>query len=833
MRIPRGCSIVHLILGIDAAFLPVGRPQDTSAVQRGDNSNLPNPQLVIRSISETQTAKHHCEKIHEAADRCEYAKKYCSPNSAGMVDYIGWYYCDMSNAQPVAFTILVAWTATLFSTIGIASSDFFCPNLATIASSLGMSQSVAGVTFLAFGNGSPDVFSTFAAFKAHSGSLAIGELLGAAAFITSVVAGSMAIISPFKVSRRSFLRDAGFFMVAVVMTMVLLADGRLRLWESILMIVFYAVYVAYVLIGTYYNSRKTKRKIIDSRIRSHYTAPGGNSGAVIDDDMDEDTARLLSENQQDIANIENGESDNDDASAELDVQDIKTSMSVIGRSDYISSNAVRPSLLGALEFRELVSNLAEDGAVTPNTVISMKRRGRANSAVHYAASNARARSNRTRSATVLPQSADMLSPQTSLNAHRGPDSYSHAKDKEAIGTGQRAGREAARPILFQKSSSRSSSRSPGELRSEEIASSSLRKHQPIELLSPNNTDSHQIDHSISAPDNLPSIRVETPHDERDPFMQSPHDIQSPKSTKSSPRAPSYETMNDTVPVETASESHEDAVPESSSNDREHYVPEWWPTRFLPSPGQLKDLLFPTLVDFAQQSYTSRVLAILALPSVFVLTITLPVVNPPVNQKMAEVNEEGADLEAVIAKEDGERYTAHRGWNRWLTSLQCILTPLLVSIIIFFEEPLLYPVLISLAIGLFLLTLTLLLTTPHDRPAMHSWFCFIGFAVSVCWISTIANEVVGTLQAFGTILGLSDAILGLTVFAVGNSLGDFVADVTVARMGFSQMAISGVFGGPMLNILLGIGISGIYINLSKVREYHTQFHFYTNGQASCL
>ncbi len=41
------------------------------------------------------------------------------------------------------------------------------------------------------------------------------------------------------------------------------------------------------------------------------------------------------------------------------------------------------------------------------------------------------------------------------------------------------------------------------------------------------------------------------------------------------------------------------------------------------------------------------------------------------------------------------------------------------------------------------------------------------------------------------------------------------------MGFSQMALAAAFGGPMLNILLGIGISGIYINLSKHHVYTTE------------
>lgn len=47
---------------------------------------------------------------------------------------------------------------------------------------LGLSESTAGVTFLAFGNGSPDVFSTFAALNGGTLGLAVGELLGAATF---------------------------------------------------------------------------------------------------------------------------------------------------------------------------------------------------------------------------------------------------------------------------------------------------------------------------------------------------------------------------------------------------------------------------------------------------------------------------------------------------------------------------------------------------------------------------------------------------------------------------------------------------------------------------
>ncbi len=98
-----------------------------------------------------------------------------------------------------------------------------------------------------------------------------------------------------------------------------------------------------------------------------------------------------------------------------------------------------------------------------------------------------------------------------------------------------------------------------------------------------------------------------------------------------------------------------------------------------------------------------------------------------------------------------------------------------------DQDLRLPALLAIVCSIVLLGLLVCTTSATQRPKYHYLFCFLGFGVSVAWISTIANEVVGTLQAFGTILGLSDAILGLTVFAIGNSLGDFVADITVARL----------------------------------------------------
>jgi len=163
------------------------------------------------------------------------------------------------------------------------------------------------------------------------------------------------------------------------------------------------------------------------------------------------------------------------------------------------------------------------------------------------------------------------------------------------------------------------------------------------------------------------------------------------------------------------------------------------------------------------------------------------------------------------------------WNRWLVIIQLFTAPFFIVLLIWANtnqdhpKALIRPTLISLLCSCVCLILLLVTTTAAKAPRWRILLCFLGFAVSITWISTIANEVVGVLKTLGVILNISDAILGLTIFAVGNSCGDLVANITIAKLGWPVMALSACFGGPMLNILLGIGLSCMYLILSGASE----------------
>jgi sodium/potassium/calcium exchanger 6 len=52
------------------------------------------------------------------------------------------------------------------------------------------------------------------------------------------------------------------------------------------------------------------------------------------------------------------------------------------------------------------------------------------------------------------------------------------------------------------------------------------------------------------------------------------------------------------------------------------------------------------------------------------------------------------------------------------------------------------------------------------------------------------------QAAGVMLRISSTIMGLTILAWGNSVGDTISNIVVSRHGQPQMAIGACFAAPL-------------------------------------
>lgn len=833
---------------------------------------------------------------------------------------------------------MTLWLAMLFSTIGIAASDFFCVNLNTIARMLGMSESLAGVTLLAFGNGSPDVFSTFAAFRTHAASLAVGELIGAACFITAVVSGSMALIRPFQVARKSFIRDVGFFLVAAAFSMGFIVDGKLHLWESVTMVAFYLFYVAFVVGWHWWLNARKARRIRAATMRSHFITPGGEE-EEFPEYHDEDTpagsaapSRAMS--TDDFSALERAGGDNliddDDNEEERErwLGELTNSMRVSRPNMGSRRNThtpIRPSLVGALEFRAVLSSLQKSRNIQ-SMPLSLRRYSddptytTAQQQDYIStASDPSSRPPFDVASIASDASPHVVRPNLDIQQNMGNRARAvSTNDIDSVRLQPGTLEGAVPDITFGPATPNERSRllnappSPTISLSPPASQYSSRaaspappqpRHPSPNRLAPPGADSHgntTARYGTTSPSSLSSPVLEPGEQPKPPSLKLavpgapsppipfPAYTDYPWSAQTSSRPPSLRPRSPSASPESLFPKDPFGLSEQAK------IPRWWPSGILPPPYILLSTLFPTLTNWRDKNIFDKLLGVVASLPVFLLTVTLPVVEPQKDENdggHAELSldfglppsatplggsmdsharsvsiilppERATDLslskqkkgthvpngggsfstttsqtpQVFITSSDNVAQSPEqlpkipeppspKQWNRWLVIIQIFTAPFFIVLVLWANlEPdsprtLLRHTLYSLIASLCTLAFILATTTPNRPPRWRSALCFLGFVVAIAWISTIANEVVGVLRTLGVILNMSDAILGLTIFAVGNSLGDLVADITVARLGFPIMALSACFGGPMLNILLGVGLSGCYMIITKGEHRH--------------
>ncbi|KAM3415062.1 hypothetical protein BST61_g10197 [Cercospora zeina] len=952
------------------------------------------------SLLQPLSSDEECRLVHTAIDQCAYIRAHCPADEGGFTAYLELYFCRLHNAKPVAFLFLILWLGLLFTTIGIAASDFFCIDLSTISGILGMSESVAGVTFLAFGNGSPDVFSTFAAMSTDSGSLALGELFGAAGFITAVVAGSMALIRPFHVARKSFIRDVGFFTVAAAFSMVFLWDGKLHFWECATMVVYYIFYVIFVVCWHWWLGRKKQRREKEAAARGHFVPVEDELGIQYEeyhDDPDEapDSSRpsiSRGASREDWAALEagssrraeDGDEDEEEEARDKWMSELASNMRLTRptRSRRNTVTPVRPSLVGALEFQAVLKSLQKSRNIqtipmdsrrySDDPVFTTAQQQEQLSSVSdpaarpayeilvttddaspalqphiehpewevpHSAPAGRTRAVSANDAAALRLNTDLqkLSPIPSLENMTNSNRLAHKKSNSLTVPSADGAHAVTSPVLKIEPASPRGDAFIQRQRSKTDARTSPAHLTPGDARGRQNGDGDYFFSSAgrergssvedrSQPTRVPSARslpkIIIPENDRSPGSSrstSPfpayRDFPSPSVTGSdrspwSTRAPSLFSAGPQLSSVVSPESI--AADESAEQERPRRpdrLARIWPYSVLPPPGVMIKALFPTLYHWSDKTWYEKCIGAVAAPSVFFLTMSLPVVE---NEKGAEtggsisehphkdmswdskrsrsntallspaagglqgLNPEwmhdpdtphsrvaegqsatglGSSASAAVHAEQSYR-TGHGAnpprhasivaesqmlenansselesapelWNRWLTLIQLFTAPILIVLSIYVQAPdglptswLVRAILICLLVSLLLLVPILLTTTPYHRPEPYRMILSLaGFVVAIAWISAIASQVVGALKALAVILNMSHAIMGLTIFAVGNSLGDLVADVTVAKLGYPVMALSACFGGPMLNILLGIGLSGSYILIKGAERRH--------------
>ncbi|XP_072034066.1 sodium/potassium/calcium exchanger 4-like isoform X4 [Amphiura filiformis] len=144
-------------------------------------------------------------------------------------------------AWVVLYAIIVLW---FFIALAIICDDFFVPSLEVISEELDLSEDVAGATFMAAGSSAPELFTSIAgvAFQSDVG---VGTIVGSAVFniniiiaLTAALAGQVLVLDP-----RPLIRDSLFYALSIACFIGFAWDGMFEIWEAIIMLVLYAVYI--------------------------------------------------------------------------------------------------------------------------------------------------------------------------------------------------------------------------------------------------------------------------------------------------------------------------------------------------------------------------------------------------------------------------------------------------------------------------------------------------------------------------------------------------------------------------------------------------------------
>ncbi|KAI0493008.1 hypothetical protein KFK09_027284 [Dendrobium nobile] len=192
------------------------------------------------------------QKLKDHHSKCHFLKTHPPCISQGYLNYLHLFYCLCGSSPFLGYSLLLLSLLILFYILGNTASQYFCSSVERLSHELRLSPTIAGVTLLSLGNGSPDVFASIVSFRSGSGEVGLSSVLGGAFFVSCVVVGIINVAAASKgrrsprIDRASFVRDVFFFLVVLSSLLAILVVGRVDIWAAAAFTSLYFVYVSVV-----------------------------------------------------------------------------------------------------------------------------------------------------------------------------------------------------------------------------------------------------------------------------------------------------------------------------------------------------------------------------------------------------------------------------------------------------------------------------------------------------------------------------------------------------------------------------------------------------------
>ena len=127
--------------------------------------------------------------------------------------------------------------------IVVWGADRLTEGASAIASRMGVSEIVIGLTVVALGTSMPEFsVSILSALKGAS-DIAIGNAMGSNIFNTLLIVGMAALVAPMTITKTTVKKDIPFALIASVLLMILCIDGRFSRIDAAVLIAMFLFYM--------------------------------------------------------------------------------------------------------------------------------------------------------------------------------------------------------------------------------------------------------------------------------------------------------------------------------------------------------------------------------------------------------------------------------------------------------------------------------------------------------------------------------------------------------------------------------------------------------------
>jgi sodium/potassium/calcium exchanger 2 len=136
----------------------------------------------------------------------------------------------------------------MFVALAIVCDEFFVPSLDVIIEKLGITDDVAGATFMAAGGSAPELFTSVIGVFVSFDDVGIGTIVGSAVFNILFVIGMCALFSKTLLTLTwwPLFRDCTFYSVSLLTLIYFFRDNKIWWWEALLLFLIYVSYAIFM-----------------------------------------------------------------------------------------------------------------------------------------------------------------------------------------------------------------------------------------------------------------------------------------------------------------------------------------------------------------------------------------------------------------------------------------------------------------------------------------------------------------------------------------------------------------------------------------------------------